>query len=693
LDTQPANSQQSIGLATWLGGGSVLIVLIAVAAMALACSIVLHGLVQQQALVRVQLAVTSARELLNRSGEDALTDARRLAQDATLQRLLAEHSYEQLAPFLQRFCESQHYEICAVRDQDRPVSASAGPVPWPEVETATREQGERFMVAPRDGSTPLFGAAVAVPGQAGEQVILSHAATREWLRTISAQVGAELQLLNFVTYHAPAGNPFTALNSQSLSSGQVAADRLAGEDSYGATVAIATNGGEVIALLDARLPAAEFASTATAFDRILILVALMVAILAGVAGAVYGRWLAHPVVALRDIALRIGRGDLTAAIPAVAPREVGALANSMEEMRQNLIELTGTLRRREAEAQALLRGIVEGVFAVDGERRIRYVNPQTLAQLGRTEAEIVGQFCGDVLRPEAVDGVRPCEHACPIMQARGAGQSTARESLCGKDGRRRTTIIVSSAPVGGVQVQVMRDETDLETARRARDSVLGNISHEFRTPLAAQLAAIELLRDGLADLPPETQRELLNNVERGVLRLMRLIDNLLESVRIESGQIDIRHQAVSLPTVAQEAAELIGPLLVQRKLRLEQELSAVEATVQGDAQRLTQVLVNLLSNSAKFAPEASVISIGGRALDQWMEIWVEDAGPGVDAASQTAIFERFRRAEGTEPDAPGLGLGLWIVKSIVDRHRGTVRIERIDGMRTRFTVRLPREAA
>jgi signal transduction histidine kinase len=237
----------------------------------------------------------------------------------------------------------------------------------------------------------------------------------------------------------------------------------------------------------------------------------------------------------------------------------------------------------------------------------------------------------------------------------------------------------------------MRDETDLETARRARDSVLGNISHEFRTPLAAQLASIELLREGLANLPVETQRQLLSNVERGVLRLMRLIDNLLESVRIEAGQVDIRHQAVSLPDVVQEAAELIGPLLDQRQLQLDVQVTGLEAPVQGDAQRLTQVLVNLLSNSAKFAPEASRISVGGRALEEWIEIWVEDAGPGVDPASHAAIFERFRRAEGTEPDAPGLGLGLWIVKSIVDRHRGSVQIARIDGVRTRFTVRLPRE--
>jgi signal transduction histidine kinase len=668
-------------------------VLVAVAAMALTCALVLHRLVQQQALVRVQLAVTSARELLHRSGEDALSDARRVAQDPTLTRLLAEHADGQVTPLLQRLCESERYDICAVRGpaQVQAAGAASFTVPWPELAIANREQGERFMLAPRDGSAPLFGAAANFPDLTGYQLILLHSASPAWLDALGRQAGARLQLVNFLTYHAEASNPFTALHTEALTSGHVAAVRLSGENNFGSSVAIATTAGEVIALLDARLAATEFAATTAAFDHILILIAALVAAVAGVAGVLYGRWLAQPVIALRDVALRIGRGDLAAAVPAGAPLEVGALAASMEDMRRNLIELTGTLRRREAEAQALLKGIVEGVFAVDSERRIRYVNPQTLAHLGRTEAEIVGQFCGDVLKPLPVDGARPCDHTCPILQARGAGQSSARETLCLNNGSRRTAIIVSSAPVGGVQVQVMRDETDLEAARRARDSVLGNISHEFRTPLAAQLASIELLRDGLDHLPIAAQRDLLTNVERGVLRLMRLIDNLLESVRIESGQLDIRRQAVELPEVVREAAELMAPLLAQRNLQLEADVDHLVDPVRGDAQRLTQVLVNLLSNAAKFAPPGSRIGIGGMTLAKTSQIWVEDAGPGVDAASSVMIFERFRRAEGAEPDAPGLGLGLWIVKSIVERHHGTVRFERIGDARTRFTVELPRE--
>jgi signal transduction histidine kinase len=328
---------------------------------------------------------------------------------------------------------------------------------------------------------------------------------------------------------------------------------------------------------------------------------------------------------------------------------------------------------------------------VDSDRRIRYANAQVAKLLRRPEGEIVGRFCGDVLQPQPQQGERPCERRCPILAARESPQSSAREMLCLNDGAVRSTIVLSAPPVQGVQVQILRDETDLEAARRARDSVLGNISHEFRTPLAAQLASIELLRDGLREMPPEAQQELLSNVERGVLRLMRLIDNLLESVRIEAGQNSIRMQPVDLLEVVVEARDLIAPLLRQRQLSVSIDEAGIGAVVRGDAQRLGQVFVNLLANAAKFGPEGSTIRIGGLRTGSLVDVWVEDEGPGVPEGNSGAIFERFQRGVDSEPDAPGLGLGLWIVKSIVERHGGTVRMERTAQQRTRFILSLPQE--
>jgi signal transduction histidine kinase len=264
------------------------------------------------------------------------------------------------------------------------------------------------------------------------------------------------------------------------------------------------------------------------------------------------------------------------------------------------------------------------------------------------------------------------------------------EQLQTRSGNRQA-VITSSRVVNGLQVQVLRDETELEGVRRARDTVLANVSHEFRTPLAAQLASIELLREGLKSGEPEKLEELVLSLERGTLRLTRLIDNLLESVRIESGQLDVRRQSVELADVIDDARGLVEALLRQRRQPLEVDVPEGLA-LEGDAMRLTQVFVNLIANASKFAPEDSAIRIGARVEEQGpgkaVRAWVEDSGPGLPDGGAD-IFERFKRGGAQEPEPGGLGLGLWISRSIIERHGGTITAARTPEHRTRFTISLP----
>jgi signal transduction histidine kinase len=398
----------------------------------------------------------------------------------------------------------------------------------------------------------------------------------------------------------------------------------------------------------------------------------------------------RPLEALAESATRLGKGDFSASIPVSGGPETAALGRTLEDMRRNLVDLTATLRRREAEAQAMLRGVVEGVFAVDANRNVRYLNPQAAQLAGVDESEALGRFCGDVLKPcRDKDGQRPCETACPILQARERGQAQATEVLEKSDGGRRTVIITSARMVDGMQVQVMRDETELESARRARDSILANISHEFRTPLAAQAASLELLQDNLREMPREQLEELVASLQRGTNRLSRLIDNLLESVRIEAGQVGIRSQQLSLQDVVHDAGEMVAGLLSQRQQALEVSMPDDLPEIVGDAPRLTQVFVNLLANANKFGPEGRPIRVIGERAGENVRVHVEDEGPGVADPERGSIFERFYRAADQEPEPRGLGLGLWIVKSIVDRHGGSVSAERTTEGRTRFSVSLP----
>jgi signal transduction histidine kinase len=461
---------------------------------------------------------------------------------------------------------------------------------------------------------------------------------------------------------------------------------------FASSFPIFSSSGEGIALIETRASSAETDRAVSSVVWRLIVTAVVFAVLAVIAGVLLGWRVTKPTEALTNAALRLGQGDFATSIPTAGPAEIGQLARTMDDMRRNLVDVNAELRQREAEAQVVLEAVVEGVYAVDQERNIRYLNPQAARLLGVEAKDAIGRFCGDVLRPCGPPGspnTRPCgTTACPILRARQAGGAQSVEQLQTRSGNRQT-VITSSRVVDGLQVQVIRDETELEGVRRARDTVLANIGHEFRTPLAAQLASIELLREGLEDSPPEKLEELVLSLERGTLRLTRLIDNLLESVRIESGQLDVRRQSIEIGDVVDDARGLVDALLHQRKQPLEVNVEA-GLSLQGDAMRLTQVFVNLIANASKFAPEGTPIRIGARAEDGNLSAWVEDSGPGLPEGDAAGIFERFKRGT-QEPEPGGLGLGLWISRSIVERHGGTLTAARTADGFTRFTMTLPIE--
>jgi signal transduction histidine kinase len=680
------------GLGWWLTAIQLALVLLVGGGLSWYASGMLHDLADQQGKARVQLAATTAREDLRRMGEDAHATARALADRPTLQRLLAQGQSEALPPFLRHWCEAGGGDACAVLSGKTVVAVSGPALDWQQIVTAGTEQGGTFMALPATERVPLLGARAAL-SDGGLTVYVVRRLDEKLAASLSAQVGAEVHLIDYRTYTSAPVNAFTPLYAAALADGHSAVRRIDSQDLYAASVPVFASSGEAIALIEARLPTSAVDAPTRQLVRKLLTAALILGALAVLAGVILGELVAGPVRALTAAATRLGAGDFSASIPPGGAAEVAALARTMEDMRRNLIELTNTLRRREAEAQAVLAGIVEGVYAVDKNRMIRYLNPQAARLLGVTPEQAVGRFCGDVLQPLEEDGRRPCEFRCPIVAARSAGSAKAIEQLGAHNpADARTTVITSAAQVDGLQVQVIRDETELEAVRRARDSVLANISHEFRTPLAAQLASIELLLAGLDSMPAEKQRQLVASLERGTLRLTQLIDNLLESVRIESGQLAIRQQSVALAEVVADAEALVGSLLAQRGQQLAVQLPEDLPLLSGDKTRLTQVFVNLLANANKFAPEDSTVHVGAARRDGQVLAWVEDEGPGPAAGESAALFARFRRG-GSEPEPAGLGLGLWLVKSIIERHSGSVTFERTAAGRTRFTLTLPVETA
>ena len=685
----PEPGKTSLGW--WLVVVHVMIVLLVGGGITYSAYGMLRDLADEQGKARVQLAGAMVREDLRRMVEDAGTAARVLADQPTLQRLFSQGRTDAIPPILRRACETGGMDACALFSGTQLTTQSGPPLDWQGIVTDSTEQGTTFMALPSNVRVPVLGAYASLGDTEGSRIFVARLLNEKLARSLTQQVGLEVKLVDYRAFTTDPVNAFTPLYSAALADGRSAVQRINSQAVYAACVPVFSATGEAIALIEVLLPTTVIDTSSIRLTHKLIVTALILAVLAVFAGVILSELIAGPVKALTEASVRLGQGDFSASIPPGGAAEVGTLARTMEDMRRNLVDLTSTLRRREAEAQAMLGGIVEGVYAVDKNRIIRYLNPQAARLLGVAPEDAIGRFCGDVLKPRDEDGHRPCDDRCPILQARTDSSAKAIEHLQVGGSDARTAVITSSGIVDGLQVQVFRDETELEAVRRARDSVLANISHEFRTPLAAQLASIELLLEGMETLQPSQQKELVMSLERGALRLTRLIDNLLESVRIESGQLNIRHQSVDLPEVVEDARALVGSLLALRRQTLEVTFPDDLPYVEGDGPRLTQVFVNLLANANKFAPEDSVVRIGAEAIDTRVHVWVEDEGPGPGPGESEAIFARFQRGSEEEPEPGGLGLGLWIVKSIIDRHTGTISLVRTEQGRTRFLITLPVE--
>lgn len=657
---------------------NVALLLLTVAGVATVAVTLLRQLADQQALARVQQAERTALYEIGRAGDDTLAAAQALAIRPELDPLIQAGDTAALTADLERYRRASHLDACVVLLDDRVVASTGATIPNAAL-VAARESGAALALVPQMGASLAYGATRALPAIPHAAVVAVRLLDPAFAGHLRDVIGLPVTIVDRDTAFAHAPEQQSALRAQALARGQNVSARLDNPSLYATIAPIRAPSGEIAGLLEVDLPSANITAPVGRLAGTLLVLALAVAGLAALASIYVGWRLSDPLIALTSAAGRMGAGDLTTPIRPARGAEIGLLASGLEDMRKHLLRATSDLRKQRAQAETIVTGIVEGVFAVDRERRINFLNPQAARLLGIDADAAIGTFCGDILRPRGSDGTRPCEHDCPIVHARFQGAVRATEHLVLADGSLRTVVVTSAAPTEGQQVQVLRDETEVETTRRMRDTVLANISHEFKTPLAAQHASIELLLDRLPDLSRDEIAQLVRALRRGTTRLTQLIDNLLESVRIESGHDRVRRQPVRLDDVVEAALEFTRPLMDLREQTIVLDLPHPLPEVLGDAPRLTQVFVNLLANANKFAPTQSTITLGGAVAEHSVTLWVRDSGPGLPPAASRDIFARFARVASGNPEQGGMGLGLWIARSIVERHGGRIEGETLLG--------------
>lgn len=240
---------------------------------------------------------------------------------------------------------------------------------------------------------------------------------------------------------------------------------------------------------------------------------------------------------------------------------------------------------------------------------------------------------------------------------------------------------------------------ELEAAKEWSDSqrslqayFLANISHEFRTPLAGMQVSLELLLDNLRSLAPAELDELLSSLHLSMSSMGQLIDNLLESSKIEAERLTLRVVPVDVETLIADAARLAQPFLNRRGQRLSIDVPLIPARVDADITRLVQVLVNLLVNASKYSPPAGTIDVSVLHDGAAVRIVVADRGEGIPPDKRAGVFQRFVRLGATASEDYGAGLGLSVVKAIVEAHGGTVGVDAREGGGSSFWCKLPARA-
>jgi signal transduction histidine kinase/CheY-like chemotaxis protein len=234
---------------------------------------------------------------------------------------------------------------------------------------------------------------------------------------------------------------------------------------------------------------------------------------------------------------------------------------------------------------------------------------------------------------------------------------------------------------------------EAEKANRSKDEFLATLSHELRTPLNAMFGWVYLLGGGKLD--EATSAHGLEVLGRSTRTLARLIDDLLDVSRVSSGKLRLEWRLTELAPVLEAAAEAVRPTAEARGVALQVELDPAVGPVSGDATRLQQVAWNLLSNAVKFTPRGGRVQLRLARRDGQVEIAVRDDGQGIRPDFLPYVFERFRQGDSTPTRAHGgLGLGLTIVRELVELHGGTVTAGSAgEGQGATFTVRLPLAAA
>lgn len=396
--------------------------------------------------------------------------------------------------------------------------------------------------------------------------------------------------------------------------------------------------------------------------------------------AATGRWTGETELRRKDGTTFWTRTTIVA-LPG-APRRTVSLRTDISDSKR---------RMAEQQTRLLLEHMSDEVFLFNvSDLALVYVNRKALGVLNWPPEGYRGRYLRDTV--ENFDEADFRKRTAPLLA--GEVESHVYESR--HLGRAVEIVLQLQSSLGGPLrfLAVVRDITQRKKDEEARANFVATVSHELRSPLTSVMGALRLANTGVLGPLPKRASDMLSLAQRNVDHLLVLINDLLDLERLEAGEMPMRFETIELSEVVAEAITAIAPYADDLRVGFRFAPDGGCYRIRGDRVRFIQVLHNLLSNAAKFSAAGETVDVEVTGTDSRVRLVVRDRGVGIPEAAQPFVFQRFSQsAPSIARNRPGSGLGLSIVKTIVERHGGTVGFESREGAGTTFWIDLPRTSA
>lgn len=378
-----------------------------------------------------------------------------------------------------------------------------------------------------------------------------------------------------------------------------------------------------------------------------------------------------------DAARAIAAGEVSSRVP--PDEETSELSETFNLMAANIAQIVEGARAERSRLIAALDSSIDAVVALDAEGQVAFANRAAGGIFNRSREDLAGSHFAYLMpSDEVVEALRSSRE-----------QDQPQTRVVQRAGNE--WLQVSIAPIvgggGWSALVVIHNVSDVRRMEQVRREFIANVSHELRTPLAGIKSVLDTLEGGAISDEP-TAREFLERADREVDRLVRMVEELLELSRIESGEVPIARERVDINEVISDTMRRLSHTAEQNGVSLKLENGAEPATVTGDADRLERVVVNLVGNAIKFTPEGGSVTVAKTVADGMVSVRVCDTGVGIDPDDLPRVFERFYKADRSRRGG-GTGLGLAVVKHTIEAHGGTVGVESAPGRGSTFWFQVP----